>query len=204
MTTTSAVLRDDDPRRSELQAQGWQVVAQSWGAQLDAAGADRNRLQTLVDLARPVGEVRELTRADVAAILALDLATIRDYPGGVASAHPALTSDSAQVGPERRAFGVVSPEGDLVAMTFVDLDCDIAETDFTVVAPMGRGCCLSTAVKAASVLALLAEGTRAFRTGGSAENPAILAANHRVGYVVDERWLTFASPAPQDAAQSSS
>lgn len=123
------------------------MVAQSWGAQLDAAGADRNRLQTLVDLARSVGEVRELIRADAAAILALDRATIRDYPGGVACAHPALTSDSAQVSPERRAFGVVGPEGDLVAMTFVDIGGDTAETDFTVVAPMARGRGLGAAVK---------------------------------------------------------
>lgn len=204
MTTTSAVLRDDDPRCSELTAQGWQVVAQSWGAQLDAARLDHQAqqdLRAIVEVARASGEVRELDGADVPAILALDGATVADYPGGVATAHPALTLERAQPGPARRAFGVVGPGGDLLALTVVDLDGAFAETDFTVVAAAARGRGLGAAVKASSVLGLLADGTETFRTGGSALNPAILAANHRVGYVVDERWLTFAPPAaPVDAA----
>lgn len=35
----------------------------------------------------------------------------------------------------------------------------------------------------------------AFRTGGAAENAAILRANERLGFTVDERWLTLEAPA---------
>jgi GNAT superfamily N-acetyltransferase len=71
---------------------------------------------------------------------------------------------------------------------------EAVETDFTVVARGWRGRGLGSAVKAASVLALLADGHRRFRTGGATENGASVAAAHSLGYIVDERWLTLAPP----------
>jgi GNAT superfamily N-acetyltransferase len=189
------VVRADHPRRRELEGQGRQVVARSWAAQLNAANVDLGRLRSLVDRARFVGVVRELGPADVSTALALDAATLGDYPGGVATSHTPLTIERATVSPERRAFGVVGQDGGLVAMTFLDVDTVRAETDFTVVAPAWRGRGLGSAVKAASVLGLMADGVSTFRTGGSAENAASLAANRSVGYIVDEEWLTFEIPA---------
>ncbi|HEY5223624.1 MAG TPA: hypothetical protein VIJ18_11335 [Microbacteriaceae bacterium] len=55
---------------------------------------------------------------------------------------------------------------------------------------------LGAAVKAAAVLALLGDGVEHFRTGGSADNPASLATNSKVGYTVDQSWLTLAPPVP--------
>lgn len=49
---------------------------------------------------------------------------------------------------------------------------------------------LATAVEAASVLDLLGRGVTTIRTGGSADNPAIIAANRAVGFLVDEHWVT--------------
>ena len=196
------VVRDDDARRGELEADGWRVVHRSWGARLDADRVDVGLLRGLVGRVEASGAtVRELGPADVEAVLALDAATLGDYPGGVATAHAPLTAARATTGPGRRAFGVLVG-GALAAMTYVDVDVDgrRAETDFTVVAPARRGLGLATAVKAASVLALRADGVRAFRTGGSDLNAAILAANGLLGYVVDERWLTYdrpEGPAPQ-------
>lgn len=42
------------------------------------------------------------------------------------------------------------------------------------------------------MLALSADGVQTFRTGGSDQNPAIIAANAALGYVQDEEWLTYA------------
>ena len=51
------------------------------------------------------------------------------------------------------------------------------------------------ALKAFAVLQLVRLGVRTLRTGGSSDNVASLAANARVGFVVDEHWLTLAPPA---------
>jgi hypothetical protein len=185
------VLPADAPERAELEGQGWTVVTRSFGAQLDAHAVDQPRLQGLVARTAEVGSVRELSRADVDAVLALDALTIGDYPGSIATQHTPLDQQTATPSESRRAFGVVLESGELVAMTFVDVDGSDAETDFTVVHLAWRGRGLGVAAKAASVLALLADGVTRFRTGGSSDNAAILAANDVVGHVRDEEWVTL-------------
>ena len=77
-------------------------------------------------------------------------------------------------------------------MTVVDLGVEgEAEIDFTVVASSWRGCGVATALKAWSLVALADLGVDRVRTGGAARNTAIVAANARLGFVVDERWLTL-------------
>ncbi len=197
MSAEPVIVRSDDPRAAELLAAGRIVTARSWGAQLDAADVDPARLRTLVDRVAGSAVLRELGPDDVGAILALDAATLDDYPGGPATRHAGLTSDSARVpAPGRRGYGAFDASGALLAMTFVDLDPSgrAAETDVTVVDAAHRGRGLGTAVKAASVLALLEVGVTSFRTGGSSENAAIVAAGASLGYRVDEEWLTLEAP----------
>ncbi|MGW8429876.1 GNAT family N-acetyltransferase [Curtobacterium citreum] len=195
------VLPADAPRRVELERRGWRVVARSFGAQLDGDAVDRARLRSLVDRAGLT--VRALDDADVDAVLALDAATIGHYPGSVATRHEPFGRERATPSATRRGFGVWSGD-DLVGMTFVDVlvggggaaagsdaGSASAETDVTVVAAGHRGRGIGTAVKAASVLALLDAGVTRFRTGGSADNPAIIAANTALGYVRDEEWVTL-------------
>jgi GNAT superfamily N-acetyltransferase len=169
-------------------------VARSFGAGLDHVRLERDRLATLITHAGRHVDVRELTPADVDAMLALDAATAADYPGGIATRHCPLDRSTATPRSARRAFGALSPAGALVAMTVVDLDGDTAETDFTVVEAGWRRRGIGVAVKAASLLTLDADGVRRFRTGGSADNAAIIAANTTLGYVRDEEWLTLAPP----------
>ncbi|MDN3480132.1 acetyltransferase [Curtobacterium sp. APC 4022] len=183
------VLPAQSPRRTELEALGWAVVARSFGAQLDAERIDEQRLRALA-VGAP-GSVRALAAADVDAVLALDRATIGDYPGSVATQHEPLDRDGATPSAARRAFGAFRTDGGLVAMTFVSVDGAEAETDFTVVDRAQRGRGLGVAVKAASVLELSAAGVTRFRTGGSADNAAIQRANVALGYVRDEEWVTL-------------
>jgi GNAT superfamily N-acetyltransferase len=165
-----------------------------------------------------LARIRELTPADADAAVALDRATLADYPGGPATRHDPLTPATARPAAGRRAWGAFATDAataapSLLAMTFtveppaprasvspvdpdpVDPGVEAVETDFTVVARGWRGRGLGSAVKAASVLALLADGHRRFRTGGATENAASLAAAHTLGYLVDERWLTLEPPA---------
>ncbi|RII94084.1 GNAT family N-acetyltransferase [Clavibacter californiensis] len=197
MSAEPVIARSDDPRVARLREEGWIVNARSWGAQLDAADADPARLRALIDRVGPDAVLRELAPEDVPRILALDAATLDDYPGGPATRHAGLTPVSARVpAPGRRGYGAFDVAGALLAMTFVDLDPTgrAAETDVTVVEAAHRGRGLGAAVKAACVLALLGAGVTSFRTGGSSENAAIIAAGAALGYRIDEEWLTLEAP----------
>lgn len=184
------MLRADDQRVPGLIETGWRITARSWAAQLDADRADRAALRRLVERVAPI-VLGELGDVDLPAVLALDAATVTDYPGSVATQHEALTRSSAALSPTRRGFGAWTPSGDLVGTTYVDVDVDTVETSFTVVARDHRGRGVATALKAASVLALLDEHVVRFRTGGSDDNPAIITAGAAVGYVRDEEWVTL-------------
>ena len=203
MSAEPVIARSDDPRVARLAEEGWIVTARSWGARLDAADADPARLRALVARVAGSAVLRELGPDDVPRILALDAATLADYPGGPATRHAAFAPEDVRApSPGRRGYGAFDDAGALLAMTFVDLDpADrAAETDVTVVDAAHRGRGLGTAVKAASVLALLETGATVFRTGGSSENAAIMAAGAALGYRVDEEWLTL--EAPQEAART--
>jgi predicted GNAT family acetyltransferase len=181
-----------------LEAQGWFVIARSWGAALVVNDQQRDRLRLLVDRARPLVRIREIEAKDVGAVMALDRATVEDYPGDIATAHEALTTVSANPTAAHRGWGAFTAESELVAMTFADIGPDVTETDFTVVRRDRRSQGLGSAVKAACVLALADEGHTVFRTGGSMDNSASIAANRAVGYELDEEWLTFATGGSTD------
>lgn len=69
-----------------------------------------------------------------------------------------------------------------------------AETEFTSVSRAYRRQGLSSAVKGASLVALAAEGALVFGTGGAAVNAASIAMNESLGYVLTERWVSYANP----------
>lgn len=98
---------------------------------------------------------------------------------------------------EHPGFGAFAEDGRLIGMTFVDVETTpaAADTDFTVVVPEYRGRHIATALKAASLLTLTERGIQVFRTGGSADNTAILSADARLGYTIDEHWVTLERPA---------
>ncbi|GAA4852741.1 hypothetical protein GCM10023221_35720 [Luteimicrobium xylanilyticum] len=193
MVGSKIVVPASSPQARAALARGARVIARSWGAQLDADTVDPRRLDEIQQAVAGVAALRALTPADLAAILRLDDRTRSDYPGDVATMHQPLTPETATPTDRRPAFGATVGV-ELIAMTFVEVDENHAETDFTVVAPTWRSRGLSTAVKALSVSALGRAGVRRFRTGGSFENAAIMAANDRLGYVRDEEWLTLAVP----------
>ena len=138
--------------------------------------------------------IRPLTASDVDAVLRLDALTAADYPGDIATSHEPLTPASAAPSERHRAWGAFDSEDELIGMTYMWPGPDVTETDFTVVHPGWRRRGVATALKATAVLALIDEGHATFRTGGSADNPAIIRADLALGYVVDEHWVTFAPP----------
>jgi GNAT superfamily N-acetyltransferase len=185
------VLRDDDPRVPGLLADGWVVRHRSWGARLRNPDVEALRQLTAV----PGYRVEETGPEADAGVAALEATVREDYPGGPATApevhDPAALAALREGG--TRFVAAFDGDGALVAVTATRRDGDRAETDFTAVARAHRRRGLAEAVKAASVLALTAEGATVFGTGGAEENAPSLAMNARLGYVVTERWVTLTS-----------
>ncbi|GIJ00582.1 hypothetical protein CLV28_1180 [Sediminihabitans luteus] len=226
MATAPIVLPSTDPRVPSLLADGWVVVAESWGARLRLR-SDADLDPARAALARAVAAgvvVEELTGDDVPdEVAALEALTHPDYPQTPATPHTLLGADdvAALVRDGVRFFGAraahgggsgARPDGPgaedarwtssaprpvpaLTAVTGVRREGERAETEFTSVHPDHRRDGLATAVKAASVLALAAEGVRVLGTGGAQVNAASVRMNERLGYVLEERWLTLAEAA---------
>ena len=190
------ILRAEDPEVAELCSSEWEITARSFGAVLHAKDIRPSELMGFLLGVQPI-EIRELLASDSPAILELDHLTESDYPGGVATAHTPLDTETSVATLEHPGFGAFAEDGRLIGMTFVDVEATpaVADTDFTVVVPEYRGRHIATALKAASLLTLTERGIQVFRTGGSADNTAILSADARLGYTIDEHWVTLERPA---------
>lgn len=190
---TVEIVRDDDPRCAELEASGYRIVGESWAARL--RDPDPSALEQAVLRAAGV-TVRELDRSYAAAWHELETANERDYPYTPATHRVVQPVDElAELWTTGRVFGALDGER-LVGATYISLRGEPAsgETGFTSVLDGYRGRGVGQAVKAASILALYADGVRVFGTGGAALNDASLGANLALGYVIDERWRSYAPP----------
>lgn len=185
---TFEVLRDDDPRCAVLEAAGYRVVGESWAARL--RDPDPALLEAAVLRAEGV-TVGELGPEYADAWHALETANEKDYPYTPAT-HRVVqpVEELAALWTTGRVFGALDGER-LVGATYISLE---GETGFTSVLEGYRGRGIGQAVKAASLLALLDAAIRVFGTGGAALNGASLGANLALGYVIEERWRSYAPP----------
>jgi GNAT superfamily N-acetyltransferase len=199
MAPETLVLPADDPRVAESLALGWRVIAESWGARLTVTDDVLRRLAERLEVARRAGYSVDELRPDASSMESvwhLQQATRGDFPVTPATPAPEQTlpqlSDSWRTG--WRVFGA-RHRGQLVGTTIArpapDVDVAYAETEWTAVLAEHRGRGLATALKAASVLALAADGVRVFGTGGASTNTASLAMNAAAGYTVTERWVSL-------------
>lgn len=191
------VLQDTDPDLPDLLGDGFEVVGESWGAELAldggaASSAALDRLRGFVETARGAGlEIRELDARDAAAIEALDAESWADVPTTPATVHTEVSAvdvrDWASRG--RRAFGAL--DGDRLVGLCVG---SAGDNDFVVVAPDHRGRGIGVAVVAAWMLGAIEAGERTFSAGGASQNARSLAMIRAVGFRVTERWLSLQRP----------
>lgn len=188
------VLQDTDPDLPVLIADGFDIVGESWGAELllhdDAAARQAvAALRAHVEAAIAAGlEVRELVPADAPAIAALDATSWSDVPSTPATVHAPTTETEAREWAARghRGFGAFD-RGELVGL------CVGAGGDngYIVVAPTHRGRGVGRAVTAAWMLSAIDAGERALTAGGASENTRSLDLVRTVGFEVTERWLSL-------------
>jgi len=169
------VVRDDDPRAAELQRDGYCVVATSWGARLELGdGFDESAYRARVELARAAGyDIAELDSGWADALYRLESAAAGDYPVTPATPAPEVTPEGERAlwADGWRIFGATNA-GELVGVTIITQHDRRADTERTVVAAAHRGCGVAGALKAASILAVAAEGARTFMTLADADRIA--------------------------------
>lgn len=189
-------VREDDPRCAELEAEGYEVVGYSWGANLRFDdSSDLARYYECVRRVRNEGfEVRELVLDDLGKVVEVELANANDYPESPATHHeiPTIEHLVGMIHGGGRFWGVFL-EGGLVAVTAFERNDKRWNTTFTSVLAAYRGRGLGAAVKAASIVTLISEGVRWFSTGGAASNGASLGANRALGYELEPTWRTYSN-----------
>jgi GNAT superfamily N-acetyltransferase len=186
-------VREDDPRCAELEAAGYRVVGESWGARLRLSEPpDLSVMRDAVARAQAPGiAVRELSPDFSDELFSLEYQNHADYPFTPATAQKLRDADAIRgLWDGYRIFGALDGAL-LVAATVISQATDRGETQFTSVLSAYRGKGLGKAVKAASILALAEDGVRLFGTGGAAVNEASLGANRTLGYTIEERWRSY-------------
>ncbi len=188
------IVREDDPRCSELEAKGYEVIGYSWGANLRFDdSSDLTMFGERVRRVRNEGfTIRELTSDDLASVSEVESANVNDYPQSAATRHemPTIKRLNDMIHAGVRFWGVLV-EGRPVAVTGLERVGQRWNTKFTSVLAEYRGRGLGAAVKAASIVVLFNEGARWFSTGGAASNEASLGANRTLGYVLEPTWRTY-------------
>lgn len=188
------IVREDDPRCTELETEGYEVVGYSWGANLRLDNSsDLAIIDERVRRVRNEGfTIRELSSDDLARVGEVEFANVSDYPQSAATRHemPTLEHLNNMIHAGARFWGVLL-EGKLVAVTSLERLGQRWNTKFTSVLAEHRGRGIGVAVKAASISTLFNEGARWFSTGGAAANEASLGANRALGYVLEPTWRTY-------------
>lgn len=188
------VLQDTDPDLPGLLTAGFEVVGESWGAELQVDGGPAgtetiDRLRAHRDAVVASGlVVRELTADDAEAIADLDASSWEGVPTTPATVHAPVDSSEVRGWSTRgrRAFGAL--DGEQLVGVCVGAAGD---NDFVVVAPTHRGRGIGTAVVAAWMLGAIEAGERAFSAGGAAQNARSLGMIRAAGFRVTERWLSL-------------
>lgn len=188
------IVRAEDPRVADLEASGYRLVGESWGARLRLAETpDLTKIAQAVAGAEVFGiTIQELSVEYADAVYELELANNADYPFTPATfqAPPERESIRGLWDSGKRIFGAL--DGDVVVAVVVGQIVDgTGDNDFASVLSTHRGRGLGAAVAAASIVAFAEEGVRVFTAGGAGVNAASLGLVRSMGFHVEEQWRSY-------------
>ena len=188
------IIQAEDPRVADLEASGYRLVGESWGARLRLAEPpDLTKIERAVAEADVSGiTIRELSVDYAGAVYELELANNADYPFTPATFQPPPERESIRGlwDSGKRIFGAL--DGDVVVAVVVGQVVDgTGDNDFASVLSTHRGRGLGAAVAAASIVAFAREGVRVFTAGGAGVNAASLGLVRSMGFHVEEQWRSY-------------
>lgn len=195
MTQETQILRDTDPRCLDLEALGYTLVGESWGARLTVDG-DIERFLAAILKANSIGiDVREIGIELAEEVLQLETTNNSDYPRTPANMRLLLTIEITRElwASNNRIFGALS--GDvLVGVLATSPRENLVELDFASILREYRGQGLGKALAAAAIVDWMSQGVQLFGTGGAAINEASLGTVTSLGFSVEERWRSYQPP----------
>lgn len=187
-------MRDTDPRCADLEASGYTLVGESWGARLRFREGDDLAIYSEA-VKRTVEKgvtVQELVAQFAVSLFELELKNNPDYPYTPATSHaiPTIESIRALWRPDNRIFGAFD-SGILIGAIATSRRGEIVELDFASVLSNYRGKGIGKALAAAAIIAWERLGVRIFATGGASTNEASLGTVESLGFNVEERWRSY-------------
>ena len=197
MNSEIEIVNTLDPKCRELEALGYVIIGQSWGAHL--------RLNDPVDLGlysekisglQTSGyRIESLSLGLANQVLELEVVNNPDYPYTPATAHamPSLGSTKGLWKPGNWVFGAFK-DGLLVGVVTPSKGTKEVNIDFGSVKKEHRGLGVGSAIASLAISTFANLGERLFSTGGAAVNKASLATVRSLGFVVDEQWRSYRRP----------
>lgn len=190
----AVIVRDDDPRCAELEADGYLIVGRSWGARLLLQEPpELSSLQRMVASVEASGVViRELDASFANALFELESANNADYPFTPATFQPPpdmMTIENYWVS-GKRIFGA-TVDDHLVGVVVGTVNNGVGDNEFASVLKEYRKTGIGAAISAASILAFSEDGIRTFTAGGAGQNDASLGLVRSVGFIVEEQWRSY-------------
>ena len=186
-----------DPKCQELEALGYVIIGESWGAHLQLSdpaelGSYSRRISRLQTLGF---RVESLPLGLAVQVLELELINNPDYPYTPATMHAMPTYESTRSlwKPSNWVFGAFK-EGLLVGVVAASKGAKEVSIDFGSVRREHRGLGVGSAIASLAISTYANLGERLFSTGGAAVNEASRATVRSLGFVVNEQWRSYQRP----------
>lgn len=194
MSSKVEIVRSNDLRCQELEAEGYEVVGTSWGAHLTFTDQfNIANLDTRINEASQKGYRFELLHAGFAQqILELEVLNNPHYPYTPATSQPMPTVQSTRALflPNSWNFGALL-NNELVGVCATSKKATSTELDFGSVHPDHRGKGVGIGVAAYALKTLIQLGETKFGTGGAEINSASRATVEKLGFSIDEIWYSY-------------
>lgn len=197
MDSKFEVVNSLDPKCLELEALGYTIVGESWGAHLRLIDPiNLSKYSERISNLTTVGyRVEPLSLAAAQAVLELELLNNPDYPYTHATAHapPTYETIAALWQPGNWIFGAFK-ESQLIGVIAASKREKEVNIDFASVRKDHRGLGVGSAISSLAIITCANLGERLFSTGGAAVNEASQSTVRSLGFVVDEQWRSYERP----------
>ncbi len=186
-----------DPKCLELEARGYKIVGESWGAHLRLSNSiNLDRYSEKISRLDSLGyRVESLAPGFADQVLELEVLNNPDYPytPATAQAMPTIESTGALWKPGCWVFGAFKEEL-LIGAGATSKRAEEINIDFGSVRREHRGLGVGSSIASFAIITHAKLGARIFSTGGAAVNEASQSTVRSLGFLVDEQWRSYRKP----------